>query len=180
MDSEERILLLSARQGDHRAFAALVAGCDRRILGLAFDMTGNTEDAQDIYQEALLAAYRALPRFRMDSEFSTWLYRIALNQALRFRSRRGRRPPPEEWWPEQVDHPTPEDLALRGEFRSQLHQALGGLSPKERLAFVLCHHQGFKIEEAAELMECSAGSVKSYLFRGREKLRCQLGEYLER
>ena len=180
MDSDERILLLSAREGDHRAFAALVAGCDRRILSLAFDMTGNSEDAQDIYQEALIAAYRALPRFRMDSEFATWLYRIALNQALRFRSRRGRRPPPEEWWPEATDRPSPEDLALRGEFRHKLHQALGVLSPQERLAFVLCHHQGHKIEEAAELMECSVGSVKSYLFRGREKLRRQLGEYLER
>ncbi len=177
---DERTLLLSAREGDHRAFAALVAGCDRRILSLAFDMTGNTEDAQDVYQEALVAAYRALPKFRMDSEFSTWLYRIALNQALRYRSRRGRRPPPEEWWPEHTDRPSPEDLALRGEFRHQLHQALGELSPQERLAFVLCHHQGHKIEEAAVLMECSTGSVKSYLFRGREKLRHQLGEYLER
>ena len=180
MDSDERILLRSARQGDHRAFAALVAGCDRRILSLAFDMTGNIEDAQDIYQEALIAAYRALPRFRMDSAFSTWLYRIALNQALRFRSRRQRRPPPEEWWPEHTDHPTPEDLALREEFRGRLHQALGGLSPRERLAFALCHHQGFRIEEAAELMACSVGSVKSYLFRGRGKLRRQLAEYVER
>jgi len=180
MSDDQRTLLLSAREGDHRAFAALVAGCDRRILSLAYDMTGNTEDAQDVYQEALLAAYRALPRFRMDSQFSTWLYRIALNQALRFRSRRGRQPPPEEWWPEQADHPTPEDLTLRGEFHRRLHQALGGLSAQERLAFVLCHHQGFKIEEAAELMACSVGSVKSYLFRGREKLRRQLGEFLEK
>ena len=180
MSDDERTLLLSAREGDHRAFAALVAGCDRRILSLAFDMTGNAEDAQDICQEALIAAYRALPKFRLDSQFSTWLYRIALRQALRFRSRRQRRPPPEEWWPEHGDHPTPEDLALRGEFRGQLHQALGELSAQERLAFVLCHHQGFKIEEAAELMECSLGSVKSYLFRSREKLRRALGEYLER
>ncbi len=179
MDCEECSLILRAQQGDHRAFAALVTPCDRRILGLACDMAGNPDDAQDIYQEALLAAYRALPNFKMDSAFSTWLYRIAVNKALRFRSRRQRQPPPEEWWPEHADHPSPEDLALRGEFRAQLHQALGALSSQERMAFVLCHHQGLKIDQAAELMECSSGSVKSYLFRGREKLRRALRQYLE-
>jgi RNA polymerase sigma-70 factor (ECF subfamily) len=114
MSDDQRTLLLSAREGDHRAFAALVAGCDRRALSLAFDVPGNAEDAQEAYQEALIAAYRALPRFRMDGQFSTWLYRITLRHALRFRSRRQRRPPPEEWWPEQADHPSPENLALRG------------------------------------------------------------------
>jgi RNA polymerase sigma-70 factor (ECF subfamily) len=179
MDSEECSLILRAQQGDHRAFAALVTRCDRRVLGLAFDMTGHVQDAQDIYQEALLAAYRALPTFRMDSEFSTWLYRIAINKARRFRCRRKRRPPPEEWWEERAGQATPEDLALKKEFQAQLHQALAALSPQERLAFVLCHHQGLKIDQAAELMECSSGSVKSYLFRGREKLRRALRDYLE-
>ncbi|MBM3278547.1 MAG: hypothetical protein FJY95_10770 [Candidatus Handelsmanbacteria bacterium] len=93
MSDDQRTLLLSAREGDHRAFAALRAGCERRILSLALDITGNTEDAPDIYQETLIAAYRALPTFRMDSRFCTWLYRIALNQALRFRSRWQRRLP---------------------------------------------------------------------------------------
>lgn len=179
MDGDERTLLLRAQQGDHRAFTALVARCDRRILGLAYDIAGNPEDAQDIYQEALLAAYRALSEFRMESEFSTWLYRIAVRQLLRFRSRQRRQPGPEEWTEERDDGASPEDLALRREFQTQLQQALGRLSPQERMAFALCHHQGLKIEQAAGLMECSAGAVKSYLFRGRDKLRRALRDYLE-
>ena len=181
MDCDERTLIQDARQGDTRAFEVLVRRYDRRVLGLAYEMTGNAEDAQDIYQEALIAAYRGLPGFRMRSDFFTWLYRIAVNQALRFRRRYGLEYPIYEGDDGDVAavETTPEDLALNRELQTQIEDAMATLSAQERMAFVLCHHQGVKIRQAAELMSCSAGSVKTYLFRARDKMRARLRKYLE-
>jgi RNA polymerase sigma-70 factor (ECF subfamily) len=91
MDEAEREQIRRAQYGDGWAFEQLVRRYDRPILALARDMVGNVPDAQDVYQEALLAAFQGLPRFRLDSDFSTWLYRIAVRKALRFRSQRQRR-----------------------------------------------------------------------------------------
>ena len=82
MDEVERDWIRRAQQGDGWAFEQLVSRYDRPTLALARDMVGNIPDAQDVYQEALLAAFQGLPRFRMDSVFSTWLYRIAVNKAM--------------------------------------------------------------------------------------------------
>ena len=181
MDCDERTLIQDARQGDTRAFEVLVRRYDRRVLGLAYEMTGNAEDAQDIYQEALIAAYRGLPGFRMRSDFFTWLYRIAVNQALRFRRRYGLEYPIYEGddGERATAETTPEDQALNTELQTQIEDAMATLSAQERMAFVLCHHQGVKIRQAAELMSCSAGSVKTYLFRARDKMRARLRKYLE-
>ena len=180
MDDEQRTLILRAQQGDQWAFEKLISHYDRRVLNMARDMVGNAEDAQDIYQEALMAAYRGLPKFRMESDFSTWLYRIAVNKALKFRRRRGAvvdlEALPADF---QRDDATPEKHTLEREFHRQLQQALEALSKKERMAFALCHQQGLKIAEAAALMDCSTGAVKSYLFRGREKVKRSLGKYLD-
>ncbi len=182
MDESEKQLILEARQGNQWAFEKLVSRYDRQVLALALDMVGNREDAQDVYQEALLATYRGLPRFKMESDFFTWLYRIAINKALRFRQRRGRR---EEMVAGPLEQETgqssnsPEQEMLDAELRAQFDQGLEQLSGQERMAFVLCHRQGFKIAQAAELMECSAGAVKSYLFRAREKMKTSLRSYLE-
>lgn len=180
MNDAERHLILKAREGDGAAFARLVSRYDRRILGLALDMVGNAEDARDVFQEAMLAAYRGLRKFRMESEFSTWLYRIAVNRAITFRNQRRRRVTPEPSEVEVVDGFGPERKLLDAELRGQLDRALEELSEKERIAFVLCHRQGVKIDRAAELMNCSAGAVKSYLFRGREKVKRLLRDYMER
>lgn len=182
MDEAERDWIRRAQRGDGWAFEQLVSRYDRPILALARDMVGNVPDAQDVYQEALLAAFQGLPRFRMDSDFSTWLYRIAVNKALRFRSRRQHRNRMQEQSAsasEQHAGPAADRQVLDAELRQQLDQALGDLSGQERTAFVLCHRQGLRIDRAAELMECSAGSVKSYLFRGRDKVRKALGAYME-
>ncbi|MBT4503070.1 MAG: sigma-70 family RNA polymerase sigma factor [Gemmatimonadetes bacterium] len=180
MDETERDLILKAREGDGAAFARLVSRYDRRILGLALDMVGDAEDARDVFQEAMLAAYRGLGKFRMESEFSTWLYRIAINRALTFRNQRRRRFAPEASEVEVADGFGPERKVLDAELRAQLDRALEELSAKERTAFVLCHRQGVKINRAAELMDCSAGTVKSYLFRGRKKVKRLLQDYMER
>ena len=180
MNDAERNLILKAREGDGVAFARLVSRYDRRILGVALDMVGNAEDARDVFQEAMLSAYRGLRNFRMESEFSTWLYRIAVNRAITFRKRRRRRVIPEASKVEMGNEFGPERNLLDAELRAQLDGALEELSEKERTAFVLCHRQGVKIGRAAELMDCSDGAVKSYLFRGREKVKRLLKDYMER
>ena len=182
MDDAERELILRSRQGDGRAFERLVRPYDRRILSLALDMLGNADDAQDVYQESLLAAYQGLPRFRMESDISTWLHRIAVNRAIKFRSkRRRRRELPDRAASEEVERApdSPDRGVLDAELQTRLNLALEQLSGQERAAFALCHQQGLKIDQAAELMECSSGAVKSYLFRARDKLRTSLQHYLE-
>ncbi len=179
----ELALIERARTGDAAAFETLVAPYDRRILSLAYDLVGNAEDARDVYQEALLAVYRALPVFRLESSFATWMQRIAVNQALKFRRRRQRQVPPEmaaEAAEERSGERTPEQVVLNQELRGQLEQSLAGLSSQERLAFALCHLQGVKLMEAARVMDCSVGAVKSYLFRARDKVKRRLADYLDR
>jgi RNA polymerase sigma-70 factor, ECF subfamily len=181
MTDTEQELLDRARGGSAYAFELLVREHDRRILTTILDMVGDPDDAQDVFQEAMLAAYRGLPRFRGGSRFSTWLFRIAVNKALHFRQRRQRSVSYEQQAATQaaVERPPERDAALETELREQFDRSLQQLSQRERAAVVLCHRQGYSVGEAAELMDCSAGSVKSYLFRGRGKLRTLLQPYLE-
>ena len=163
---------------------------DRQILKLAYSMVGNVDDAQDVYQEALISAYRSLPKFKMKSNFFTWLYRIAVNKAINF-NRIKMRHPLESITFENSDsfgygrslntaqNENPEASVVNNELKEIIEKALIDLSSKERMAFVLCHQQGYKIKEASELMECSIGTVKSYLFRAREKLKLKLKKYME-
>lgn len=186
VDDDERALVLRAQRGDPRAFEYLVSRYDRRVMVLAWDMVHNREDAQDIFQETFLAAYRGLPKFRMESDFFTWLYRIAVNKALNFRRSRARRiaastdgDPPGHPPRTENGTATPEELVLHAELQAQIESALNACSSQERLAFILCHRQGFKIKQAAAFMRCSEGAVKSFLFRAREKTRRSLRKYLE-
>ncbi|NKB71350.1 MAG: sigma-70 family RNA polymerase sigma factor [Candidatus Latescibacteria bacterium] len=182
MDAEELTWIERAQEGDAWAFEQLVRRYEQRLLGLVCDIAGSLEDGQDVYQEALIAAYRALPRYRGESAFYTWLYRIGVNRALRFRQQKRR------WAALQVEETAvdstgkvegPEEALLAAECRQQVQGALERASPQERAAFALCHHQGFKITEAAAMMDCSSGTVKSYLFRARSKVKAALAAYME-
>lgn len=190
MKDKEIELIRKAQNGDGFAFEQLVSGYDRKVLSLAYSIVGNPDDAQDIYQEALIAAYRALPKFRLQSDFFTWLYRIAVNKALNFKRKKLKyqiesitRSDSDSYAP---DHDlrislsdTPEEVTVRKELKYLIEEAVLLLSPRERMAFVLCHQEGYKLREAAELMDCSLGTVKSYLFRSREKLKVVLKSYME-
>ncbi len=188
MTEREKELLHKARQGDNFAFEQLVSSYDRQVLSLAYSMVGNADDAQDVYQEALLSAYKALPKFRMQSDFFTWIYRITVNKAINFKRKRSRyqiesltKPEPDTFDSDlriSVSE-TPEEISVKKELKDAIEEAVMLLSSKERMAFVLCHQQGYKIREAAELMDCSLGTVKSYLFRAREKLKVHLKSYME-
>ena len=190
MKDREIELIYKAQKGDSFAFEQLMSSYDRQVLSLAYSIVGNPDDAQDIYQEALISAYKALPKFRMQSDFFTWLYRIAVNKAITFKRKNLK------YQIESItksdsdsygsDHDlrislseTPEEVTIQNELKELIEEAVLLLSSQERMAFVLCHQQGYKLREAAELMNCSLGTVKSYLFRSREKLKIHLKPYME-
>jgi len=188
MKDREIELIHKAQKGDSFAFEQLVSNYDRQVLNLAYSIVGNADDAQDIYQEALISAYRALPKFRMQSDFFTWLYRIAVNKSLNFKRKMLKHQAESISNSDSYgsDHDlrfsiseTPEEITVKKELKDVIEEAVLLLSSKERMAFVLCHQQGYKLREAAELMDCSIGTVKSYLFRSREKLKVKLRSYME-
>jgi RNA polymerase sigma-70 factor, ECF subfamily len=138
------------------------------------------EDVLDTYQETFIAAFRGLPRFQFECSFTTWIYRIAVNTGLSYKRKRSRRErimenvPPEDLQPSPFE--APDRGAQNAELRFRIRQAMKKLSARERMAFVLCHQQGLRIGEASDLMTCSTGSIKSYLFRAREKMKQDLAD----
>ena len=176
----DRALVAGARSGDGDAFRALVERHSRSLFRLAFRMTGNRQDAEDVVQEALLRAYRQLGRFDERASFGTWLYRIATNCSLdlvRARKRRNEHfAVPEDGAADPVTtlpalDPTPERTALSGELRQRVAEAMNELSETERAAFVLRHYEGMHIEEVGRVLDCQPGAAKHSVFRAVQKLR---------
>src|SRR3982751_4428713 len=133
MDATEAAAVLArARQGDSDAFRALVEQHSRNSFRLAFRMTGNEQDAEDVVQESLLRAYRHLGRFEARADFGTWLYRIVANCSVELIRTR----------PPATDGPAPDRLAQSADIQRRVTAALDGLSPLERAAFTLRHHEG--------------------------------------
>jgi len=173
--------------GDSDAFRVLVDRHGRRLFRLAYRMTGNEHDAEEIVQDALLKAYRSLERFESRSNFGTWVYRICANCALdrmrKQKSEDSRRETPaadtDEGAPGPLDtaassDPGPDRLALSGEVNTAVCTAMDLLSGPERTAFVMRHVDGFSIEEIAETLSISIGATKNTVFRAVQKLRKQL------
>ena len=179
--------------GDVDRYAELVERYQDRVIRLAFSFLGNYEDARDVSQDAFVNAYRSLARFRGTAKFSTWLFRIVVNQCKDAYRRRARQPmavlhvgePDAEG--EQgtglfVDVPDPgagPSGALENrELSYQLTAAIEGLPMKQRTAFLLHHVHGLSLEEAAAVMGCRLGTVKSHIFRATATLRRQLSPWL--
>ena len=157
----------------------LVDSHSRPVFRLAFRMTGNEQDAEDIVQETFLRAYRALDRFDPQAQVSTWLYAIASNCAIDLLRRRKRRGPQVEL--DRDGHaepagaePGPERRAVHRELGARVQAELGRLAPKERVAFTLRHFEDLSIREIADLMGTPEGSVKNNIFRAVRKLRAAL------
>ena len=180
-------LVARAQHGETSAFEELVHRYDRKVLSIAQSFTNDTDDAQDIYQEVFLRIYRALPNFRFKSQFSTWLYRIAMNVCLSHKKRntdslRARIDgvPERDLAEERVGlapgaRPvSPDQYAHNSEIRTYVERAIESLSPQEKLVFTLKHFEGYKLREIASMMECAEGTVKRYLFSAVEKLKRKL------
>jgi RNA polymerase sigma-70 factor, ECF subfamily len=189
---DDSALIASAQQGDRAAFEALVQRYDRDVLRLALNLLHNSEEARDVYQEAFLKVYRNLHRFRLDSSFYTWLYRIVTNVCLDHMRRRRVRPedqapvspstlrddlPERDFFDRQTDaNPDPEQNLLGHEIGERISRALASLSPRERMIFELKHKQGLRLRAIGEALGTTQETVKNSLFRATRKLREQLGE----
>jgi len=178
----EMALIRRVQQGDGVAFDRLVELYSTRVYNLAYRMIGNAEDAQDAAQEAFLRIYDALPKFRGDASFSTWMHRIVINVCHDEMTRRRRRPPTlTELATEDGDGgtlaeqattgETAEDAVLRQERQQALHHAITTLPPPFREVLVLYDLQGFSYDEIAEMLRVNMGTVKSRLNRARNLLR---------
>jgi RNA polymerase sigma-70 factor, ECF subfamily len=190
MTGSETELIMQAQRGDMNAFEQLVQRHDKRVFTIAAGYVHSADDAKDIYQEVFLRVYKGLPKFQYKSEFSTWIYRITTNVCLSHRSRRNRNPNTslDQSVNDEDGHPhalkdTLSDTAAAdqqtydAEIALRVEQALKTLSPRQRMVFTLKHYEGYKLKEIAEMMKCSDGTVKKYLFEATARLRKQLKDF---
>ena len=183
-------LVQLAQRGDAGAFDALVRRYQHKVVKLVLRYVRDPAEAEDIAQEAFIKAYRALPRFRGDSAFYTWLYRIAINTAKNVLASRGRSPIRYEVDRSDDDDnydvvanlkdtATPEALALTEEIRSTVTAAIDALPEDLRTAIQLRELEGLSYEEIAAAMECPVGTVRSRIFRAREAIDARLRDVFD-
>jgi len=189
-DVSDLSLVRRVQRGDKGAFDALVLKYQHKVVKLVMRYVRNPAEAEDIAQEAFIKAYRALPQFRGDSAFYTWLYRIAINTAKNAVVSRDRSPidfdldlqNPDESYDMQgrlADKETPEALTLTEEIRATVNAAIEALPEDLRMAIVLREIDGLSYEEIAESMACPVGTVRSRIFRAREAIDRRLREVFE-
>jgi RNA polymerase sigma-70 factor (ECF subfamily) len=176
----DQLLVERVQKGDKTAFDLLIQKYQHRIVSLVSRYVSDSSEAQDVAQEAFIKAYRALPRFRGDSAFYTWLYRIAINTAKNWLVARNRRPPAsdidaadaEQYDMESrlKDRGTPEHELLREEIEQTVFAAIAALPDDLRTAIMLREMDGMSYEEIAVTMECPIGTVRSRIFRAREAI----------
>jgi len=184
MEISDAAVVAQVLAGDRDAFRLLVERHTRSIYGVAYRMTGNQQDAEEILQETFLRAYKSLHRFELRSSFSTWLYRIAVNRSLDFLKAKKMtdayqitdNPQPEEDHEIQIPatDPGPDRLLLSAEARQKIADAIGLLSPAERVAFTMRHMEGKSIEEISKALNVRTSAAKNSIFRAVQKIREQL------
>ena len=185
--SDESALIGEARNGSAAAFEELVRRYDRSVLRLALSIVRSQEDARDIYQEALLKAFRSIRSFRNECAFKTWLFRIVTNLCLDRARRDGARQPEPHGrpaGPEEGRGPggeslvvdtrpgaDPERMLAAAETRRRVGEALRALPARERLVFELRHDQGMRLAAVAEILETTEETVRNCLYRAHQRLR---------
>ncbi len=190
VEESDLVLVKRVQRGDKTAFDLLVRKYQHKVVKLVLRYVRNPAEAEDIAQEAFIKAYRALPQFRGDSAFYTWMYRIAINTAKNSLASRDRSPirydldltDPEESHGVQAklqDPDTPEGMALTEEIRGIVNSAIDALPEELKTAIVLRELDGLSYEEIAAAMECPVGTVRSRIFRAREAIDKRLREVFE-
>ena len=187
--ASDQKLVERVQKGDNGAFDLLVLKYQHKIVNLVMRYVRDPELAQDITQEAFIKAYRALPRFRGDSAFYTWMYRIAVNTAKNHLAAQRRRPMDIELDlqdPEQYElhaklkeTDTPEGITLSNELLEIVENAIAALPEDLQTAIILRELEGMSYEEIAQTMECPVGTVRSRIFRAREAIDKKLRPLLD-
>lgn len=182
-------LVVRVQKGDKRAFDLLVLKYQHKVRAIVARYIHDRDEVNDVTQEAFIKAYRALRDFRGDSQFYTWLYRIAVNTAKNFLVSRNRRPPANDVDLEDADDhggsdalrdvDSPENLAYRDELQRIIEEAIQALPQDIRTAITLREFDGLSYEEIAETMDCPVGTVRSRIFRAREAIDGQIKALLE-
>lgn len=182
-------LVARVQKGDSRAFDMLVLKYQHRIFGLIGRYVRDADEVQDVAQEAFIKAYKALPRFRGDSAFYTWLYRIAINTAKNHLVSRSRRPPGTDVEIDDAEYfeaggalrdiENPENALFGSELKAVVERAIGDLPDDLRTAVTLREFDGLSYEDIAEIMDCPVGTVRSRIFRAREAIDVQVKKQLE-
>ena len=188
MEEDDRVLAQRARDGDLRAYEDLVDRYYGKLYGLIYNMTSNKEDTEDMLQDVLTKAYSSLAKFKGNSSFYTWIYRIAINRTINFLKKRKRK---QALSLDQVDggierDPAYVELSSRGsplrdvkvlELQERLNAALQTLSEKHRTVVVLHDIQGVPHQEIARMLGVSEGTLRSRLFYARQQLQNELAEF---
>jgi len=187
---DDTMLIREAQRGNRGAFEVLVRHYDQSVLRLAYHLTGSETDAQDIYQDAFLKAYKNLGSFRFECSFYTWIYRIVTNLCLDHLRKRNVR---KEDAPVATDQSgeeynlleqvadgragaDPERDLMRRELGNKIASALERLTPRERMVFELKHYHGLKLRTVGEMLNTTEETAKNTLFRATQKLRSALAE----
>ena len=177
-------LVARVQKGDKRAFDLLVVKYQHRILAIIGRFIKDSAEVHDVAQETFIKAYRALPNFRGESAFYTWIYRIAINTAKNYLVSRNRRPPANDVDMEDAefysgseslkDVDTPENELMRDQLESVVFNAIAALPDDLRIALTLREMEGLSYEEIAQAMDCPVGTVRSRIFRAREAVDKEL------
>lgn len=189
-NSIDQQLIERIQRGDKNAFNLLVRKYQHKVVSLVSRYVNNPGDIPDVAQEAFIKAYRAIPDFRGESAFYTWLYRIAVNTAKNYIVAQGRRPPDMDVDSQDAETydgaeslhevANPENLMLSDEIRAEVAATLAGLPEDLRTAITLREIEGLSYEEIAEVMECPVGTVRSRIFRAREAIDKRIQPMLQR
>ncbi|KZN37766.1 RNA polymerase sigma factor AlgU [Pseudoalteromonas luteoviolacea CPMOR-2] len=173
-------LVRKVQQGDKNAFNLLVAKYQNKVAALISRYVSNSGDVADVAQEAFIKAYRALPNFRGDSAFYTWLYRIAVNCSKNYLVSQGRKAPASDIDAEEAEaydgaeqlrsNASPESLLLSDEIKAVIFRTIEELPDDLKTAITLREIEGMSYEEIAVIMECPVGTVRSRIFRAREAI----------
>lgn len=182
-------LVARVQKGDTRAFDLLVLKYQHRIFGLISRYVHDADEIQDVAQEAFIKAYRAMPGFRGESAFYTWLYRIAINTAKNYLVSRSRRPPGSDVDVEDAEYyeggsmlheiETPENALFGAELKAVVERAIRELPEDLRTAVTLREFDGLSYEDIAGIMDCPVGTVRSRIFRAREAIDSRVKEQLD-
>jgi len=185
----DQYLVERVQRGDKQAFDILVRKYQHKLAKLISRYVYDPSEVMDVVQETFLKAYRAIPNFRGDSAFYTWLYRIGVNTAKNYLIAQGRKPPSFDIDAEEAEqyegesdlkeYATPEGMLLREELEKTVFDTIENLPEDLRTAIVLRELEGLSYEEIAEAMKCPVGTVRSRIFRAREAINEKLKPLLE-